>query len=52
MADARDTAERHAQDVVDAKFGRLMQDFAGSAMNEVHGTRRSAAADHEIRDPL
>jgi hypothetical protein len=35
VADARETAERHAQDVVDANFGRLMQDFAGDAMNEV-----------------
>ncbi len=32
---ARETAERHAQDVADANFGRLMQDFAGDALNEV-----------------
>ena len=32
---AREAAERHAQDVVDGNFARLMQDFAGNAMNEV-----------------
>ena len=32
---ARDTAERHAQDVVDGNVARLMQDFAGNAMSEV-----------------
>lgn len=32
---ARETAERHAQDVVDGNFGRLMGDFAGSAFNDV-----------------
>jgi hypothetical protein len=35
---ARETAERHAQDVVDGNFQRLMGDFAGSAFNEVMAT--------------
>lgn len=32
---ARETAERHAQDVVDGNFERLMGDFAGSAFTEI-----------------
>ena len=32
---ARETAERHAQDVADGNFDRLMQDFAANALNEV-----------------
>jgi hypothetical protein len=32
---APETAQRHAQDVADGNFGRLMRDFAGNALNEV-----------------
>ena len=35
---ARETAERHAQDVVDGNFERLMGDFAGTALNDVMAT--------------
>jgi len=31
----RETAERHAKDVADGNFGRLMLDVAGDALNEV-----------------
>ena len=32
---ARETAERHAQDVLEGNLSRLMGDFAGSALSEV-----------------
>ena len=32
---ARETAERHAQDVVDGNLPCLMGDFAGSALNDL-----------------
>ena len=32
---ARDTAERHAQDVVDGNLPRIMGDFAGSAFSQL-----------------
>ena len=32
---ARQTAERHAKDVVEGNFPRLMEDFAGSALNDL-----------------
>lgn len=35
---ARETAERHAQDVVDGNLSRIMGDFAGSAFTQVMGT--------------
>lgn len=35
---ARETAERHAQDVVDGNMGRIMGDFAGSAFTQLMGT--------------
>lgn len=35
---ARETAERHAQDMVDGNFQRLMGDFAGSAFAELMGS--------------
>ena len=34
---ARETAERHAHDVVDGNLQRLMGDFAGSAFNQLMG---------------
>lgn len=35
---ARETAERHAQDVVDGNLAQLMGDFAGSAFTQLMGT--------------
>ena len=35
---ARETAERHAQDVVDGNLARIMGDFAGSAFTQLMGT--------------
>jgi hypothetical protein len=34
----RETAERHAQDVVDNNMSRIMGDFAGSAFTQLMGT--------------
>jgi hypothetical protein len=35
---ARESAERHAQDVVDGNMARIMGDFAGSAFTQLMGT--------------
>jgi hypothetical protein len=48
---ARETAERHAQDVADGNLDRLMHDSAGNAVNEVRELGGPPQVDDELRDP-